>query len=84
MLKTGIRWAAFIALILTCVWVYTDAKLESWIAAASALVVLLGTFLPVGSASPNQRQAVSEGATGIQAGGDVIVGGSVKSRNSDV
>lgn len=74
MVRTLLRWTAFAALLLAGAWVYKETKLESWLAAASALVVFLGSFLPVAVGKPSQHQVVGNRSTGIQVGGDLHVG----------
>lgn len=79
MLKMVIRWTALGAVLIAFFWAYRDPRLEAWLAAASALVVLLGSFLPGTGEGGGQSQSAHTGSTAIQAGRDVKVTGSIRS-----
>ena len=78
------RLAAGAAFIIGCIWVWRDPKIESIAAAASAFVVLVGLFVVPKLSPGRQKQEVSGGSTGIQAGGDVHVGSMSSSDQHDV
>jgi hypothetical protein len=76
MLKFLIRWIALAAVVASTLWALSDPKWESWAATAGAFVVFLGTFKR-SPAEPGQHQHVEKASTGIQAGGNVTIGGDV-------
>jgi hypothetical protein len=79
MLKSVLKLISFVGLCVALAWVYEEPKkYDSWVAAAGALVLLLGLFLPAEwKHKVNQNQKIRNGSTGIQAGGNVNI--SIKS-----
>lgn len=72
-MKSLIRWAALAAFLVAGVWAVRSQGWDAYAAAASALVVPLGTFVPV-PFSTVQSQKVGSHSVGIQGGRDVTVG----------
>ena len=74
MLKTTLRYVAFVAFLVAAAWVYAEPKkYDSWVAAGAAVVVFLGLLVPSSKRPPTQSQDVRSGGSGIQAGRDVKI-----------
>jgi hypothetical protein len=74
MLKSVVRYVAFLAMAVAVAWVYSEPqKYDAWVAAVGALVVFLGSFFPSSKPAATQHQEVQADAYGIQAGRDVKI-----------
>lgn len=85
MVKTAVRVLAFLAFLVTALWVYVEPnRYDSWAGAIASLVVLLGSFISTPSRLPVQNQNVGDGSFAIQAGGDVKITKNAKQGRPDV
>lgn len=69
-----IRFLALVALIIAGAWLYFDQNFEPLLTTVVSFSTLLGTFYGENSyESPKQSQLVLNGATGVQANGNVSI-----------
>lgn len=75
-MRTVIRLAALVALLVSIAWLAYHPAFDSGLATVSALVTLLSSFLlkkASAEAGTTQSQKVSSGSVGVQAGGNVQI-----------
>ena len=68
------RLIAAVAAAVACVWAYRDTRFDSLVAALGAVGIFAGLFVVPKLRAARQKQSLSGGSVGIQAGGDVHAG----------
>lgn len=74
-MRITIRILAFVALCISCAWLYFERNFEPALTTVVSLSTFISTFFCEGKSEQGtgQSQAIGNGSSGIQAGGDVNI-----------